>query len=92
MLSPEGSIIYANRTFAAMLGAPLGEVIGASIFAFVADADVEPLQRLLDQAPLHTGRREINLRHSGAGSYPRPYPSAIWRLQKVPPYRRLSRT
>ena len=70
VLSPEGAIIYSNRTFAAMLGAPLGDVIGASIYDFVVESDVEPLKKLLQQALLSVGRKEINLKHTQTGSVP----------------------
>ena len=70
VLSPEGLVIYCNRTFAAMLGAPVYDVLGHSVYEFVAEADVETLRQMLEQAPLHAARKEINLKHSDASEVP----------------------
>jgi len=70
VLSPEGLVIYANRTFAAMLGSPIYDLLGRSIYGFVADEDVEPLKRMLERAHLHPGRREICLKRSDTSSVP----------------------
>ncbi len=71
VLSPEGSIIYSNHTFAAMLGEPLEQVIGASIFEYVAEADQEAVQQLLAEAVWSPGKREISFRReNGGGTVP----------------------
>lgn len=70
VLSPEGLVVYCNRTFAAMLGILIDEVIGHSIYEFVADADVKSLTQLLEQAPRSAGKKEINLKHTDSGSAP----------------------
>lgn len=70
VLSSEGDIIYCNRTFAAMLGTPIYETLGHSIYEFVADADVEAVRYMLAQASTQTGRREVGLKHSGMKTVP----------------------
>lgn len=70
VLSPEGLIVYSNRTFAAMLGQSVHDVLGHAIYEFVAEADVEPLKRMLERAPMRSGRREIHFKHSDANPVP----------------------
>ncbi len=70
VLSPEGVVIYCNRTFAAMLGAAVYDVLGHTIYEFVAAADVEPLRKMLAQASISVSRREITLRRAEEGSVP----------------------
>lgn len=62
VLSPEGVIIYCNRTFAAMLDMHVNQVLGHPIYDFIHDEDTKPLRNMLEQAPLNNGRREINLK------------------------------
>jgi|GEM_PF-983505 len=70
VLSPNGSISYSNRTFAAMLGYAVYDVLGHFIYEYVSDADAELLKQMLEQAPLHATRREIQLKSSDAESVP----------------------
>ncbi len=70
VLSPEGVLIYCNGTFASMLGSPVYDVLGHSIYEYVAEADVEHLRQMLEQAPDRSSRREVNLKHSDSGSLP----------------------
>jgi len=70
VLSPDGIILYSNRTFAAMLGTPIYEVLGRSIYDFIADSDVEYLKQMLDQVNIRSSRNEINLKHTDLVSVP----------------------
>ncbi len=70
ILSPAGIILYSNRTFAAMLGTPIYEVLGRSIYDFIADSDVEHLKHMLNRANIHSSRNEISLKHTILGSIP----------------------
>jgi len=60
VLSSDGSIVYSNHTFAAMLGLPLEQVIGSTLFEYVAEPDKETLKDLLSNALWTPGRREIS--------------------------------
>lgn len=62
VLSPEGVILYCNRTFAAMLGKPPYEVLGCSIYDFINEKDVESLRHMLNQSPIDKARQEIQLK------------------------------
>lgn len=62
VLSPDGSITYCNHTFSAMLGVPLEQVIGSSVYDYVAEQDVDAVRELLNSAVWAPGRREIDLR------------------------------
>ena len=70
VLSPEGVIVYSNRTFAAMLGAPLSDVLGSSIYSFITDEDVEAVKKLLQRALKRSARAEVGLKHPETGSVP----------------------
>src|SRR5437879_3750127 len=45
----DGTILYSNRRFAAMVKTPLQKVIGASVRQFVVPADLPVLNALLEQ-------------------------------------------
>lgn len=70
VLGPDGSIIYCNHTFSAMLGLPLEQVIGSSVYDYVASADSDAVRQLLQEAIWAPGRREISLRKEGETSVP----------------------
>ena len=70
VLSPNGSIIYSNHTFAAMLGVPLEQVIGSSVYDYVTEEDKDDVQTLLTEAAWVPGRREIGLQNHRAGHVP----------------------
>src|SRR4029453_14918863 len=55
-LTLDGTVLYSNRYFPAMVGAPLGPVIGSTFVDFIAEADRESARRLLADVPEH-GRR-----------------------------------
>lgn len=70
VLGPDGSVIYSNRTFAAMLGVPLEQVIGSSVLEYVAEPDHQAVKSLLSDAVWAPGRREISLRNEQEESVP----------------------
>lgn len=70
VLSPEGNIIYSNHTFAAMLGLPLEQVIGSSVFEYIAQPDVDTVKDLLNEAVWSPGRKEVSLRREDKTSVP----------------------
>ena len=60
-LSAEGTVLYCNRCFAAMLEMPMERVIGGSLSDFVPLADQPCLQVILGEAALGQAQREIRL-------------------------------
>jgi PAS domain S-box-containing protein len=61
-VSSDGDVIYCNRYFAALVDAPLQQVIGAPIDQFVDIADQPTLKSLLADG---SGTLRTRLRHSG---------------------------
>jgi PAS domain S-box-containing protein len=57
-LMPEGFILYCNHQFAALVGRPLEDVIGASLASLVVEDDREGLDALLGA---RRGRRQLHL-------------------------------
>lgn len=70
VLSPEGSVIYSNHRFAGMLGLPLEQVIGSSVFDYIAENDVQAVRQLLASAIWVPGRGEISFRREDASQVP----------------------
>lgn len=70
VLSPDGSIIYSNHTFAAMLGLPLEHVIGSTVYDYVDKNDIDSLKEMLAEAVWAPGRKEITLRNDSSGAVP----------------------
>lgn len=70
VLAPDGSIIYSNHRFAAMLGLPLEHVIGSSVYQHIADQDVGAVRELLTDAIWTPGRSEISFRKDDATQVP----------------------
>jgi diguanylate cyclase (GGDEF)-like protein/PAS domain S-box-containing protein len=60
-LTTEGLILYANRRFAEMLGAPLEKVIGSDIQAWLAPESRVDFQTLLKKNALNNRREELTL-------------------------------
>ena len=60
-LSPDGLVLYANRRFAEMLGAPLEKVIGSEIFDWTVPENVPALQTLLQKDAFDNRREELAL-------------------------------
>ncbi|MHB1123807.1 MAG: sensor histidine kinase [Ramlibacter sp.] len=69
-LADDGVILYANRAFAELAGAPLERVIGARIEDFALAMDAQKLKSLLALGQRMRRREEILLR--GAGGLPVP--------------------
>lgn len=69
-LAGDGIILYANRSFAELAGAPLERVIGARIEDFAVAMDAQKLKALLAQGQSMSRREEILLK--GAGGLPVP--------------------
>ena len=49
-IRPDGLILYANKQFAAMLGAPLEEIIGTGLFGLAAPGSLDGLKALVEKA------------------------------------------
>lgn len=64
-LNEDGLILYANSTFAAMVGEPLSNVIGLSFAAFVAPDSLDAYRRLFQQGWWETRKAELTLRGAG---------------------------
>jgi PAS domain S-box-containing protein len=60
-LTPEGLILYANRRFAQMLGAPLEKVIGSEIHTWIAPESRQALQMLLQKDAVANRSEELVL-------------------------------
>src|SRR3984957_8069273 len=60
-LTPEGLILYANRRFAQMLGAPLEKVIGSEIHDWFAPESRQVLQMLLQEDAVANRSGELTL-------------------------------
>ncbi|MBI3946438.1 MAG: response regulator [Armatimonadetes bacterium] len=69
-LSAEGIILYANRRFARLVGAPLEEVIGCPFVRFIAAPGAPDLAGVVERAARGAFQTEISLRRDGAESVP----------------------
>ena len=69
-LAAAGVILYANRAFAELVGAPLEKVIGACIEDFAVAMEAQKLKALLSLGRSMSRREEILLK--GAGGLPVP--------------------
>jgi two-component system, NarL family, sensor kinase len=61
-LSDDGTVLYSNRSFAAIFDVPLEKFIGAPIESFVSGEDLQDLRALLKDARTGSARGEIRLR------------------------------
>src|SRR3984893_2739695 len=61
-LSDDGTVLYSNRSFAAIFGVPLEKIIGSPIESFVSGEDLEDLRALFHNAKSGSARGEIRLR------------------------------
>jgi two-component system, NarL family, sensor kinase len=61
-LSDDGTVLYSNRSFAAIFGVPLEKIIGSPIESFVSGEDLEDLRALFHSAKNGSARGEIRLR------------------------------
>ncbi len=69
-LGPDGTVLYCNRSLAALLGEPLERVVGRNFATFVAAQDRDLLGRLLAVPP--DGASSGELRLLAAGGLPVP--------------------
>jgi len=60
-MSSDGSILYANRRFAEMVGAPLEKIINSSIYNFIWPPHLENARALVEYGARGNARKEINL-------------------------------
>src|SRR5450631_539329 len=63
-LSPDGTVLYSNKSFAAIFDIPLEKFIGAPLESFVSGDDLVELKRLLGSASTGSARGELRLRAS----------------------------
>jgi two-component system NarL family sensor kinase len=61
-LSPDGTVLYSNKSFASIFEVPLEKFIGAPLESFVSGDDLVELRRLLESAASGSARGEIRLR------------------------------
>jgi two-component system NarL family sensor kinase len=61
-LSDDGTVLYSNKSFAAIFDAPLEKFIGSPIESFVSSDDLEDLKALFQNAKNGSARGEIRLR------------------------------
>src|ERR1700724_2057495 len=61
-LSDDGTVLYSNRSFAAIFDVPLEKFMGAPIESFVSGGDLQDLRALLKDARTGSARGEIRLR------------------------------
>ena len=66
-LDEDGTVLYSNSPFAALMGVPLEQMLGSSVHQFVAPADDTPFRLLLGS---RDGKAEIML--YGRGTPPAP--------------------
>ena len=64
-LGEDGTILYANRSFARIFGIPLEKCIGAHLLNFISAHDTEFLQTLIGSARIGSTRGEIRLQMRG---------------------------
>lgn len=69
-VSAEGTILYCNRRFAAMLSTPLERVIGGSLFRFVPAVQHARLNALLAASSTGGGKGEFELLNGGDATLP----------------------
>jgi two-component system CheB/CheR fusion protein len=58
-LNAEGVILYCNRCFAEIVGMPLEDIVGNSLFNFVREADRTELGTVLSEGLDQSGKREM---------------------------------
>jgi PAS domain S-box-containing protein len=69
-LGGDGTVLYANRRFADLLGAPLEKVVGGRLGAFVPDIDRLRFEALVRQCRPEGARAELTLRRGDGDSLP----------------------
>lgn len=69
-LSSDGTILFANTRFAALVQTPLDVVMGSPFTRFVADASVAHFRSLFEAGSQGNSKGEIALRGAGGGAVP----------------------
>ena len=70
MLTPDGTVFYSNRSFAAMLDLPLDRVIGSAMDRFVLPEDLPGYHTLIGHATSGVGRGDVRLTHARRSALP----------------------
>jgi PAS domain S-box-containing protein len=68
--APDGTILYSNRHFADLLGAPLETIVGKPLARFVSEQDQGALQALMADGTRRSLRRELVLVRSDGSEMP----------------------
>jgi two-component system NarL family sensor kinase len=61
-LSDDGTVLYSNKSFAAIFDVPLERFIGSPLESFVSGQDLEELRTLIRHSKIGSARGEIRLR------------------------------
>jgi PAS domain S-box-containing protein len=69
-LSEDGTVLFANGSFAAMVGTPLEQVIGGPLARFLPERERPRFAAVLDGARVASLRREFALRRTDGGEIP----------------------
>src|SRR5882672_2240549 len=69
-LTGDGTIVYANRSFAAMLDMPLEDVIGSTMSRFVLVEDLPYYETLVQHAQDGSSKGEVRLNVHGGSVVP----------------------
>jgi PAS domain S-box-containing protein len=69
-LSEDGTVLFANGGFAAMIGAPLEQVIGSPVARFLLEHERPRFAAVLREARAASVRREFALRRTDGGEVP----------------------
>jgi len=69
-IAGDGTILFANRKLAEMLGRPLGKVLGASLSGFVGPEEAEALSALLAQAKGGSAKGEVSFVQASGAQVP----------------------
>lgn len=83
-LSPDCDIFYANQQMATMLGRPLEQIIGSTIFSFIPANELGNFRTLLAQAKKGASRGEIFLKTGEGSLVPTFLSCRSLRLEEVP--------
>ena len=69
-ISAAGAILYANARLAAMVGRPIGQLVGTPVIELAGPADREALRGLLEIAPGGSARGQLELSQADGTAVP----------------------
>ena len=69
-LAADGTVLYSNQSFAALIQKPLERVVGAKVQSFIADADQERFSIILEQGVAMRSMGELFLRAGESAHLP----------------------